>query len=91
MNHRSRSLRSLVTEDGAVILDIEHDVIFTLNPIGGYVWAKLAAGCTLDQIIAYLVAESGIDITTAERDVRTFVDTLIQQQLINTLDHQLVT
>jgi hypothetical protein len=38
MVSQAPNLKAIVNEDGAVILDIEHDLMSTLNPTGAYVW-----------------------------------------------------
>lgn len=49
-------LRSIIDRDGAVILDIEHDAMLTLNSTGGYVWEKLRQGRLIDEIVSGLRA-----------------------------------
>jgi hypothetical protein len=75
-------LKAIVNEDGAVILDIDHDLMSTLNPTGGYVWQGLQRGETLETITANLVSETGEDYLLVERDVREFVAELQQKQLM---------
>jgi len=76
------NLRSIVNDDGAVILDIEHDLISTLNPTGAYVWQGLQRGELLETIIANLARETGQDSLLVERDVREFVEDLKQKRLL---------
>ena len=75
-------LRSVIGHDGAVILDIEHDAMLTLNSTGGYVWEKLQQGKLIDEIIRDLAEETSTDFAVVERDVRAFVDTLISKRLL---------
>ena len=63
-------LRSIVDHDGAVILDIKRDEIFSLNPVGAYIWARLLDGEGLEQIVTALAEETGMDI--ARRHSPTF-------------------
>jgi hypothetical protein len=74
-------LKSIVDHDGAVILDIDHDAMLTLNPIGGYVWEKLQQGRLIEEIVRELATETGTDPTTVDRDVRAFVDDLKSRHL----------
>jgi hypothetical protein len=76
------NLRAIVNNDGAVILDIEHDLISTLNPTGAYVWQGLQCGESLETIIANLARETGEESTLVERDVREFVEDLKQNRLL---------
>jgi Coenzyme PQQ synthesis protein D (PqqD) len=82
MVSRAPSLKAIVNEDGAVILDIEHDLMSTLNPTGAYVWQGLQRGETIDTIIANLSCDTGEDSLLVEPDVREFVAELQQKQLM---------
>ena len=76
------NLRSIVNDDGAVILDIERDSISTLNPTGAYVWQGLERGESLETIIVNLTRETGEEFLLVERDVREFVEDLKQKRLL---------
>lgn len=75
-------LRSLVTAEGAMILDIAADEITTLNSTGGYVWARLRGGKTVEQIVAELAKETGQDSTIVTADVQQFVEQLEEKHLV---------
>jgi hypothetical protein len=75
-------LKAIVNEDGAVILDIDHDSMSTLNPTGAYVWQGLQRGETIETITANLASQTGEDHLLVERDVREFVAELQQKQLM---------
>ena len=47
MVSQAPNLKAIVNEDGAVILDIDHDLMSTLNPTGAYVWQGLQRGETV--------------------------------------------
>jgi len=83
MSSPSSHLRSIVNEDGAVILDIPGNQIVTLNSIGGYVWDKLQQGKTIDEVVRELSVESNTDPVEVERDVHSFVEHLISKQLLH--------
>lgn len=75
-------LRSLVTPEGAMILDISADELTTLNFTGGYVWARLKEGKNVDQIIAELAKETGHDPASVANDVHEFVEQLAGKHLV---------
>lgn len=75
-------LRSVVDVDGAAILDLDRDVIVTLNSTGGYVWAQLQQGKLVDEIILNLASESGADLVIVDRDVRGFLQQLRAKHLL---------
>lgn len=76
-------LRSLVTAEGAMILDIAADQIATLNATGGYVWARLREGVSVDEIVASVAKETGQDATVVASDVQGFLDQLATRQLVH--------
>lgn len=76
-------LRSLVTADGAMILDIAADEMTTLNSTGGYVWARLKEGRTVEEIVAELAFETGQDPLRVTADVHEFIDRLAEKHLVN--------
>jgi Coenzyme PQQ synthesis protein D (PqqD) len=82
MVSQAPNLKAIVNEDGAAILDIEHDLIATLNPMGAYVWQGLQRGETIDTIIANLSRDTGEDSLLVEADVREFVAELQQKRLM---------
>jgi len=82
MVSQTPNLKAIVSEDGAVILDIEHDSMSTLNPTGAYVWQGLQRGEATETIIANLARETGEDHLLVERDVREFVAELQRKQLM---------
>lgn len=69
-------LKSIVDHDGAVILDIPRDTMLTLNPTAGYVWERLCAGRTVDEIVQELASDTQSNPETVDRDVRSFIDEL---------------
>jgi hypothetical protein len=81
-------LRSIVDHDGAVILDIERDQFFSLNPVGSYIWERLLKGEDLDQIAKALAEESGAEITVVMADVNEFVADLKSKHLFTSLNDE---
>ena len=75
-------LRSIVNQDGAVILDIPRDQMVTLNSTGGYIWEKLQQGKTVDEVISDFSAESNTDRLIVEKDVHAFLGELMAKHLL---------
>jgi hypothetical protein len=75
-------LRSRVTPDGAMILDIAADEVITLNATGGFIWARLGEGKTIDEIVENLAKEAGHDPALVAIDVRAFVEQLAAKDLV---------
>lgn len=79
----SPELRSRVTPDGAMILNISADEVITLNATGGYIWARLEEGIAIDEIVARLAAETGHDAVVVATDVHEFLAQLAEKHLVN--------
>jgi Coenzyme PQQ synthesis protein D (PqqD) len=65
-------IRSIVSPDGALILDIEQDRMIRLNRSGGQIWISLQAGTGLEEIARQIAAQTGADFDTVRRDVHDF-------------------
>jgi hypothetical protein len=82
MHPPATHLRSIIDHDGAVILDIKHDAMLTLNSTGGYVWEKLKQGKPIDEIIRELATDTGTDPAAVEGDVCDFLHELKSKHLL---------
>jgi hypothetical protein len=69
-------IRSVVDEDGAVILDVELNSIVRLNSTGGFIWEGMQAGKSARQIALELAIVTKTEIETVELDIREFIGSL---------------
>jgi hypothetical protein len=76
-------LRSVVDNDGAVILDIPHNTMTTLDSTGAYVWEQLRRGVEVDAIIKKLASETHTDEEVVCQDVNSFIEQLKSKQLVS--------
>jgi hypothetical protein len=83
MNTTAPHLRSIVDQDGAVILDVERDNMLTLNPTGAYIWQRLQQGKLIDEIVQELAHDSGVELSVVDRDVHTFLEQLKSKHLLS--------
>ena len=81
-------LRSVVDQDGAVILDIEHDTMLTLNSTGGYIWQRLQQGKLIDEIVSELARDTGADLAAVDRDVHVFLEQLKSKHLLRDAERE---
>jgi Coenzyme PQQ synthesis protein D (PqqD) len=75
-------LRSVSDQDGAVVLDNSHGLITTLDAMGGYIWRQLERGMAQEQIVRFIVEETGEKIQIVERDVQEFFEDLTSRHLL---------
>jgi hypothetical protein len=76
-------IRSVVSQDGAVILDMPANRMTTLNSTGAYIWARLQEGKAIDSIVAELARDTGQNSAIVEHDVQEFLEKLTEKHLLN--------
>ncbi len=78
----SEHVRTTITQDGAVLMNIRGGHMITLNPTGSIIWQQLADGRSPEQIADSLSSEFGIPREQALADVNEFLEQLEAQHLI---------
>jgi hypothetical protein len=75
-------VRETTSEDGAVLLDIEQGICFSLNPVGVRIWELLKKRCSLDQIADTLGQEFPVPRSQLLSDASEFIEALEGKHLI---------
>jgi hypothetical protein len=75
-------VREVASEDGAVLLDVEQGICFSLNPVGLKIWELLKKGCSLEQIADELGQEFPVSRPQIVSDATEFIAALEEKQLI---------
>ena len=78
----SEHVRTTITQDGAVLMNIKGGSMLTLNPSGSIIWQQLSDGRSPEQITSHLASEFGISREQASADVNEFLEQLEAQHLI---------
>jgi hypothetical protein len=78
----TEGVRSTITPDGAILMDIKGGQMITLNPVGSIIWQGLAEGRSQEQIAIGLAAEFGVPAEQTLADVREFLEQLHIKKLI---------
>jgi len=81
------SVRETASEDGAVLLDIEQGICFSLNPVGLRIWELLKKRHSVDQIADALAQDFPISRSQLLSDVVEFLQSLEAKRLIHRADH----
>jgi hypothetical protein len=84
----SEHVRTTMTQDGAVVMNIKGGHMVTLNPIGSIIWQQLSDGRAPEPIADRLASEFGIEQAQALTDVNEFVQQLEAHQLIRQSDSE---
>src|SRR5713226_6163647 len=80
-------VRETASEDGAVLLDIEQGVCFSLNPVGLRIWELLKKQRSLDQIAEALGQEFSVPRSQVLSDATEFIAALEAKHLIRRPHH----
>lgn len=82
MSNNNAHLKIIVNQDGAAALDTSLGTISTMNTTGAYIWQALERGQCEEDIIADLVRETGALREVIERDMRDFLATLRDRDML---------
>ncbi len=66
------------TEDGGVLLDLEHDRLLKLNPTAVELWRAIEAGKREAEIVEETAREQGVDPEQVRRDLRGLQDRVME-------------
>ncbi|MGH9718658.1 MAG: PqqD family protein [Bryobacteraceae bacterium] len=70
-------------DDGAVLLDVDHGMCFSLNPLGSRIWTALSQGRSRSQIIHDLSIEfCDVECAQIAADVDEFLSELARRKLL---------
>jgi len=76
-------VRETASEDGAVLLDIEQGICFSLNPVGLRIWEMLKNRDSVDQIADALAQDFPVSRSQLVSDVIEFLQALETKRLIH--------
>jgi hypothetical protein len=75
-------VREVTSEDGAVLLDVQQGICFSLNPVGLRIWKLLKERSSREQIVESLAQEFSVPKFQLLSDVDEFVAALEAQHLV---------
>jgi len=76
------SVRRAHGPDGAILLDVEHGRVLSLNATGSLIFERLQQGQPESQIAVELSERFGLPLELVGRDVSDFLHILEQQNLV---------
>jgi len=59
--------------------------LYTLNPVGALLWDFMTEGHTLSEMVQRVCDEFEVTVSQAQRDIESFLDSLMQEQLIQSV------
>jgi len=78
----AEGVRATHDGDGAIVLDIHHGQMFTLNLVGSQILGMLERGLPESTIAGEISNRFGIRSDLVERDVREFLECLQKHRLV---------
>lgn len=85
--HVAASVREIENQDGAVLLDIEQGLCFSLTPVASRIWQLLNRNCDTEEITKSICAEFAAPRDLVERDLAEFLGSLRQHRLLFDREH----
>lgn len=76
-------VRSVIDDDGALLLDLRVGVYYSLNGIGAEIWRAAEAGASLPEIHTELIGRYDVPAARLENDVESFVRSMKHKELIH--------
>ena len=67
----------------AVLLDLDSQSYFGLDPVGTLIWEGVSAGKTEAEIVERIISEFDVVADVAERDLQAFLEQLADDKLIS--------
>jgi Coenzyme PQQ synthesis protein D (PqqD) len=80
-------VRETASEDGAVLLDIEQGICFSLNPVGSRIWELLKRRYSVDQIVDSMTHDFPVSRSQLLADIVEFLQSLEAKRLIHRSGH----
>ena len=71
-----------MVDDEMVILDTQSENYFGLDAIGTVMWEQLVKNPSLDTLKEEMLAHYDVEEAVLENDIRIFIDSLIQSNLV---------
>ncbi len=75
-------VRQTASEDGAVLLDAEQGICFSLNPVGLTIWEMLKQHPSVEQVVDALEQRYHVPRAQLQADILEFVTELASKRLI---------
>lgn len=69
-------------DDEVIIMSIEADSYFGLEPVGSRIWELLEQPATMDELVSQLVQEYDVNEAECRQDAQDFVTEMVARGLI---------
>jgi hypothetical protein len=73
-------------DDEVILMSIEADSYFGLDPVGSRIWELLEEPATMDELVSQLTSEYEVEEAECREDAAIFIDDMVARGLIRALD-----
>ena len=78
------SVRSVFSQDGAVLMDIKQGMMYTSNPVGGRIIELLSQGMSAENVVETISRECSVERDIVRHGLERFVEQLRSYGLVET-------
>ena len=76
------SVRSVFSQDGAVLMEIKQGLMYTSNPVGGRILELLSQGNSVDQVVESISRECEVGQEMVRPDFEAFIEQLASYGIV---------
>jgi hypothetical protein len=76
------NVRATLNDDGGVLLNLDTGIMFSINPVGARIWAKLQDGLTFSEILDSLSQDFDTSREQLKGDLESFLLQLTEKGLV---------
>jgi hypothetical protein len=76
------SVRSVFSQDGAVLMEIKQGMMYTSNPVGGRILELLSQGRSAENVVETISCECAVSKETVRHDLERFIEQLRSYGLV---------
>jgi len=82
-----KEVAAKVLDGEAIIINLSNGIYYSMDKVGGVLWAMLTEGHSLEEILAAIVARYDVSPEQARADIERLAAELLQENVVLTSDH----
>ena len=82
-----KEVAAKVLDGEAIIINLSNGIYYSMDKVGGFLWAMVAEGHSLEEILAAIVARYDVSLEQARADIERLATELLQENVVLASDH----
>jgi hypothetical protein len=82
-----KEVAAKVLDGEAIIINLSNGIYYSMDKVGGFLWAMVAEGHSLEEILAAIVARYDVSLEQARADIERLAAELLQENVVLASDH----